>query len=231
VLAIRFRPKTGQRSLDTGPGPEPAGASPKRKNSRGVRGEVQTSSKKPLRLLLLGPGKQWRKLHRDWNSQALIGHDSEEVHSDYITVGREAPRNEVNLSPPSLEALKASSISLDMNDLDDYPDSRPKRLEWLASRGLCDPETAAEYVGCKLLSQGGLCPGPQGISARHGQLRACLSCGLYTSQAAGACFAGILAHRLWAQHHLRALCSRSQPLLDRLNRPAALDCSLRLFNR
>jgi hypothetical protein len=34
----------------------------------------------------------------------------------------------------------------------DYPDSRPKRLEWLASRGLCNPETAAEYVGRKLLS-------------------------------------------------------------------------------
>lgn len=34
----------------------------------------------------------------------------------------------------------------------DYPDSRPKRLEWLANHGLCDPETGAEYVGRKLLS-------------------------------------------------------------------------------
>ena len=32
-------------------------------------------------------------------AQALIGHDSEEVHSDYITVGREALRNAVNLFP------------------------------------------------------------------------------------------------------------------------------------
>jgi integrase len=32
-------------------------------------------------------------------AQALIGHDSEEVHSDYITIGREALRNAVNLFP------------------------------------------------------------------------------------------------------------------------------------
>jgi integrase len=32
-------------------------------------------------------------------AQALIGHDSEEVHSDYITVGREALRNAVNRFP------------------------------------------------------------------------------------------------------------------------------------
>jgi len=32
-------------------------------------------------------------------AQALIGHDSEEVHSDYITIGREALRNAVNLLP------------------------------------------------------------------------------------------------------------------------------------
>ena len=32
-------------------------------------------------------------------AQALIGHNSEEVHSDYITVGREALRNAVNLFP------------------------------------------------------------------------------------------------------------------------------------
>jgi hypothetical protein len=32
-------------------------------------------------------------------AQALIGHDSEEVHSDYITVGREALRSAVNLFP------------------------------------------------------------------------------------------------------------------------------------
>jgi integrase len=32
-------------------------------------------------------------------AQALIGHDSEEVHSDYITVGREALRNAVNSFP------------------------------------------------------------------------------------------------------------------------------------
>jgi hypothetical protein len=31
---------------------------------------------------------------------ALIGHDSEEVHSDYITVGREALRNAVHKFPP-----------------------------------------------------------------------------------------------------------------------------------
>lgn len=32
-------------------------------------------------------------------AQALIGHDSEEVHSDYITVDREALRNAVNSFP------------------------------------------------------------------------------------------------------------------------------------
>jgi integrase len=32
-------------------------------------------------------------------AQALIGHDSEEVHSDYIKIGREALRNAVNLFP------------------------------------------------------------------------------------------------------------------------------------
>ena len=32
-------------------------------------------------------------------AQALIGHDSEEVHSDYISIGREALRNAVNLFP------------------------------------------------------------------------------------------------------------------------------------
>jgi integrase len=32
-------------------------------------------------------------------AQALIGHDSEEVHSDYITVGREALRNAANRFP------------------------------------------------------------------------------------------------------------------------------------
>jgi integrase len=32
-------------------------------------------------------------------AQALVGHDSAEVHSDYITVGREALRNAVNLFP------------------------------------------------------------------------------------------------------------------------------------
>jgi len=32
-------------------------------------------------------------------AQALIGHDSAEVHSDYITVGREALRNAVKLFP------------------------------------------------------------------------------------------------------------------------------------
>jgi integrase len=32
-------------------------------------------------------------------AQALIGHDSEEVHSDYITVGREALRNAVHKFP------------------------------------------------------------------------------------------------------------------------------------
>jgi hypothetical protein len=33
-----------------------------------------------------------------------------------------------------------------------YPFSRPGHLNWLAALGLCDPETAAEYVGRKLLS-------------------------------------------------------------------------------
>jgi integrase len=32
-------------------------------------------------------------------AQALVGHDSAEVHSDYIKVGREALRNAVNLFP------------------------------------------------------------------------------------------------------------------------------------
>jgi hypothetical protein len=32
-------------------------------------------------------------------AQALIGHDSEGVHSDYITVGKEALRNAVSLFP------------------------------------------------------------------------------------------------------------------------------------
>jgi hypothetical protein len=40
-----------------------------------------------------------------------------------------------------------------MNSSDEYPFSRPRPLEWLASRGLCDPEIAAEYVGRKLLSK------------------------------------------------------------------------------
>jgi hypothetical protein len=40
-----------------------------------------------------------------------------------------------------------------MNDQDEYPFARPRELEWLASRGLCDPQTAAEYVGRKLLSR------------------------------------------------------------------------------
>jgi hypothetical protein len=29
---------------------------------------------------------------------------------------------------------------------DDYPNSRPRQLKWLAARGLCDPESAAEHV-------------------------------------------------------------------------------------
>jgi hypothetical protein len=40
-----------------------------------------------------------------------------------------------------------------MNDQDEYPYSRNRWLPWLLERGLCDPETAAEYVGRKLLSQ------------------------------------------------------------------------------
>lgn len=40
-----------------------------------------------------------------------------------------------------------------MNEQDEYSFTRPRELEWLARRGLCDPETAAEYVGRKLLSQ------------------------------------------------------------------------------
>ena len=40
-----------------------------------------------------------------------------------------------------------------MNEQDEYSFTRPRELEWLACRGLCDPETAAEYVGRKLLSQ------------------------------------------------------------------------------
>ena len=39
-----------------------------------------------------------------------------------------------------------------MNDHDDYPFKRPGHLNWLAAHGLCYPETAAEYVGRKLLS-------------------------------------------------------------------------------
>jgi hypothetical protein len=40
-----------------------------------------------------------------------------------------------------------------MNSADDDPFSRPRQLEWLASRGLCDPQTGAKYVSRKLLSQ------------------------------------------------------------------------------
>jgi hypothetical protein len=40
-----------------------------------------------------------------------------------------------------------------MNNQDEYPFARPRELEWLASRGPCDPQTATEYVGHKLLSQ------------------------------------------------------------------------------
>jgi hypothetical protein len=40
-----------------------------------------------------------------------------------------------------------------MNDQDEYPFARPQRATVLASRGLCDPQTAVEYVARKLLSQ------------------------------------------------------------------------------
>ena len=40
-----------------------------------------------------------------------------------------------------------------MNNQDEYPFARPRELEWLASRGPCDPQTATEYVGHKLFSQ------------------------------------------------------------------------------
>jgi hypothetical protein len=33
------------------------------------------------------------------------------------------------------------------------PFARPRELQWLVSRGLRDPQTAAEYVGRKLLSK------------------------------------------------------------------------------
>jgi hypothetical protein len=36
---------------------------------------------------------------------------------------------------------------------DEYPFARPRELEWLASRGFCDPQTASEYVGRKLFSR------------------------------------------------------------------------------
>jgi hypothetical protein len=32
-------------------------------------------------------------------AQALIGHDSAAIHADYISIGREAKRNAVNLLP------------------------------------------------------------------------------------------------------------------------------------
>ena len=47
--------------------------------------------------------------------------------------------------------LSARGIFLDMTG-DRYPHSRNRWLPWLLERGLCDPETAAEYVGRKLLS-------------------------------------------------------------------------------
>ena len=40
-----------------------------------------------------------------------------------------------------------------MNDQDEYHFARPMELEWLASHGLYDPETAAGYVGRKLFSR------------------------------------------------------------------------------
>jgi hypothetical protein len=40
-----------------------------------------------------------------------------------------------------------------MSYQDDDPISRAKYLEWLATRGMCDPKSAAEYVGRKLLNQ------------------------------------------------------------------------------
>lgn len=43
-------------------------------------------------------------------------------------------------------------ISLDMNGQDEYPYSPNRWLPWLLERGLCDPLTAAEYSGRKLLS-------------------------------------------------------------------------------
>ena len=45
--------------------------------------------------------------------------------------------------------LSASGIFLDMTG-DHYPHSRNRWLPWLLERGLCDPETAAEYVGLVL---------------------------------------------------------------------------------
>jgi hypothetical protein len=39
-----------------------------------------------------------------------------------------------------------------MNDQDEYPFAGPWGLEWLASHGLCDPETVAGHVGRKLFS-------------------------------------------------------------------------------
>jgi hypothetical protein len=42
--------------------------------------------------------------------------------------------------------LSARGIVLDKTG-DDYPHSRNRWLPWLLERGLCDPETAAEYVG------------------------------------------------------------------------------------
>ena len=39
-----------------------------------------------------------------------------------------------------------------MNDQNEYPFARPSELEWLASHGLGNPETAVGQVGRKLFS-------------------------------------------------------------------------------
>jgi hypothetical protein len=68
-----------------------------------------------------------------------------------------------------------------MNDQDEYPHSHNRWLPWLLERGPCDAETAAEYVGRKLLSKEAFAQARKEIPASYHQLRSAISRGGHTS--------------------------------------------------
>jgi hypothetical protein len=106
-------------------------------------------------------------------------------------------------------------ISLDMNDQDTHPYSRNRWLPWLLERGLCDPQTAAEYVGRKPLSPEAFAKAGQEYQRATANYAPPYRAGFTLRKPDERRLTGNLAYRLRTQYYLRPLCGRSQRLLER----------------